>query len=84
MLEDYCIFNFPEGYALTIYSMETNLAEIIEYSIAILLMSCILLILKRTQTIQKMPFGLSLSTIIKLIYFGMAIFVILIIAAFFK
>jgi hypothetical protein len=61
--------------------METNFAETFEYSFAILLMVSVLLILKRTQIIQKLPFGLSLSTAIKLIYFGMAIFIILLVAA---
>jgi len=64
--------------------MEANFAEIVEYTIALLLMGYILIVLKRTQPIQKKFFGLPLSTIIKLIYVGMAIFIILIIAAFFK
>lgn len=63
--------------------METNIADIFEYTFAILLMSYTLFVLKRTQPIQKTFFGLSLSTIIKLIYLGMAIFIILIIATFF-
>jgi len=64
--------------------METKIAEIIEYSIAILLLGYTLLVLKRKKSMQKVFFGLSVSTFIKLIYFGMAIFVILIIAAFLK
>lgn len=64
--------------------METQVAEIIEYSIAILLLGYSLLVLKHRKLIQKEFFGLSLSTIIKMIYFAMAIFIILIIAAFLK
>ena len=64
--------------------METKIAEIIEYLIAILLMSYSFLVLKRKQPFQIELFGLSVSTFIKLIYLGMAIFVILIIAAVLK
>jgi hypothetical protein len=65
--------------------METVFVEIIEYVIAILLMSYVLITLKRVQSDRKVFFGLAISTIRKLIYFGIAIFVLLIInAAFLK
>jgi hypothetical protein len=58
-----------------------NIADIYEYTFALLVMGGILIYLKRTQPIQTF-FGLALSTIIKLIYFGMALFVILIMLLF--
>jgi hypothetical protein len=64
--------------------METNFAAIIDYSISVILMTIVLIYIKRTQPPQKVFFGLSVSTIIKMTYLGIAIFLILIIATFLK
>ena len=73
---------FLSRLANIIITMTHKLAGVINYSIGIVLLTCALVLLKKKLAEQpgRKIYGLSLKTVIKLIYAGLAAFVLLIIA----